>query len=224
MQRLRVETILGRCCSHNTVNLTKLVEVTNIRATTEGAQRVKHIGRRHTGTVALCSINFYLILRESLRVCRHGRGYFRALRQFGQEVLSILGKLRQIAVGRILNYQRNAVTVTIARNLWHLERSYLHVLYVLTVKVEPVHHQRQQVIHTWSLLPVLQSYNHSGEVRTGTRQHTVSAAQCKALHLGNLLHLVLHLLHNLACLLKCGSFRCTQVNQEHTLVLLWYQT
>ena len=42
VERLRVEAILRRSCSHDTINLTELVEVTYIGATTVGAQRVEH--------------------------------------------------------------------------------------------------------------------------------------------------------------------------------------
>ena len=76
------------------------------------------------------------------------------------------------------------------------------------------------MFHARTLVPVLQTYNHRGIVRASTRVHAVAARHGEALQFGNLLYFLLHLLHHLACLLQCGSFRSTNFNQEHALVLL----
>ena len=66
LQRLWVEAIFRRSRSHDAIDLTKLVEVANICTTAESTQRVEYICRRHTGAVALGSIDVNLILRETL--------------------------------------------------------------------------------------------------------------------------------------------------------------
>ena len=68
LQRLRVETILRRGSSHDTINLTKLVEVANVSTAAEGTQRIEYDCRRHTGTIALGGIDIDLKFWETLRV------------------------------------------------------------------------------------------------------------------------------------------------------------
>lgn len=65
LQRLRIEAILRRGSCHDTVDLTKLVEVTDIRTTAVRAECVEYHFRCHTRAVALGCIHINLILRET---------------------------------------------------------------------------------------------------------------------------------------------------------------
>ena len=96
-------------------------------------------------------------------------------------MLGLLGKLRQVAVGGVFHHKAHTVTRTIARYLRQLKGQHLHILDVLTVKVETVHDEGQQMVHARTILPVLQTDDEGGKVGTSTREHTVTAAYGKTL-------------------------------------------
>ena len=135
----------------------------------------------------------------------------------------MLGKLREVAVGRILDNKADTVAGTITWNLWHLERQHLHVLDVLAVIVEASDDKVYKMVHAWTIIPVLQTDNKRSVVGARTRSHTVATADGKTLQLGNLLQLCLNLLQYLAGLLQRGTFGYTYLCQEHALVLLWHK-
>ena len=219
LQRLRVESVFGRCCGHDAIDLAILIEVADVCAAAVCSERVEHIGGRHASPVALGRIDVHLILREALRVGGHGGAYLRTLRQFGHELLCMTGELGEVAVGGVFHDEVNVVARAVAGNLRHNEGGDNQLLDVLTVLDEALAHEGNIVLETLALVPVLQAHDHGGVVRAGARQHGVAAAHGIALQLGNLLHLLLHFLHHLAGLLQRGALGGMNLYEEHTLVL-----
>ena len=220
VQRRRVESVFRRSTRHDAIHLTKLIEVAHVGTTTVGTQCPQHGSRRHTCTVALGGIHFYLVLWKTLRVGRHCHTDFRTLTQFGEEVVCQLRKFRQVAVLQVLQHQVDTVVRTIARHLRQLEWHHLHVLDFLAGKIQTSDDQVDVVVEALTLLPWLQTDNHRGIVRTRARHHTVAAGSGKAFHLRNLLHLFLHSFHYLTRLKKSRTLRSTDFSQDNALVLL----
>ena len=83
-------------------------------------------------------------------------------------MFGLLGKLRQVTICGIFHHEHDVVTGTIAWNLRHLERNYTQVLDVLAVKVETIPDEGDEMVHTRTVIPVLQTYHHRTIVGTGT--------------------------------------------------------
>ena len=79
------------------------------------------------------------------------------------------------------------------------------------------------MVHTGTVVPVLQSDDKRGIVRAGSGHHTIAAYYSEALQFRNILHLSLHFLHHFAGLLQRGTLRGLYLSQEHALVLLWHE-
>ena len=221
VQRRGIETILRCGVGHDAIHLTELVEVTHIRAATISTERSEHGCRRYTCAVALRCIHADLILRESLGVGRHRHHDFLPLVQLGQELGGIGVELRHLAVLHILQHEVHTTVRTVARHLRHLEGNHLRILDVLAVEGEATINEHDVVVHTRTVVPVLQANDKRSVATTRAAcHHTVASDNGIALQLGNLLHLLLHLLHNLLCLMQGTALRRTHFGEEHALVFL----
>ena len=136
----------------------------------------------------------------------------------------MLGKFREVSVGRVLHNQGDVITCTIARNLRHLERQHPQILDLHTVVVETTDNKVNEVIHARTVVPVLQAHYHRSVVRTCTRQHTVATGCRETLQFRDLFYFLFNLLHHLTSLLKRCSLRSLYLGKEHALVLLWNET
>ena len=108
--------------------------------------------------------------------------------------------------------------------LRHLEWNHRCILDALTSHVEAIHDKIHIVVHALAVIPVLQAHTKEGVAGTIARNQTITARECVALQLRNLLHLLLHLLHQFVSLFQSVTLRSANLSQEATLVFLRHET
>ena len=103
----------------------------------------------------------------------------------------------------------------------HLEGDDQRILDVLAIHGEATINQHDIVIHTGTIVPILQADDERGVATArASRHNTVATDHSIVFQFGNLLHLLLHFLDNLLCLMQGATFRGTHLGEEHALILL----
>ena len=89
----RVKTVFWCSVSHDTIDLTELIEVTYICTTTVRTESAEHGCRCDSCTVALRSIDTHFVFREALGVGTHSHHDFRSLVELSDELIGSIVEL-----------------------------------------------------------------------------------------------------------------------------------
>ena len=150
--------------------------------------------------------------------------HFRTFLQFRHEVIDYLVEGGHVAALQILHLQVDGVTVTISRDLRHLERDDLCILDVLATEIEFVHHHVDIVLNTFAVIPWFETHDERTvtNARTGDKSETGHLGV--TLHFLEPQHMFLYLRHDLIGFNEWRTGRCCHIDQNNALVFLRHES